>query len=221
MSNTFLYLYPVSEYFHHEIKRLAPHYENESFIAKELSDYKNADSVDDQNIIKKIALVKTYSLAEEQYFNTLNTCIDKRYRMQDYSIKFVTFSDTPVDYHVNVIGDDTIIHADISFSDMVERSIYANAQYIINQLRNSNEISHLRIGGFHMRDCVEKVAKSAYESGIDVLVDEDLTEFLTMNIKRGSFDESQFPGYNLNEALGGGIFLLRPKFPWLYNYYSD
>jgi len=34
----------------------------------------------------------------------------------------------------------------------------------------------LVVGGFHLWDCVNKAAKHAYEQGIDVEVDEDLTE---------------------------------------------
>jgi len=40
----------------------------------------------------------------------------------------------------------------------------------------SSPIEELVIGGFHLWDCVDKMAKYAYSRGIPVSVDEDLTE---------------------------------------------
>lgn len=41
-------------------------------------------------------------------------------------------------------------------------------------------IEELVVGGFHRRDCVDKVARYAHEQGIQVQVDEDLTELFFM-----------------------------------------
>jgi hypothetical protein len=57
-----------------------------------------------------------------------------------------------------------------------------------------------------MWDCVEKLAKTAYEKGIDVLVDEDLTEFFSERLKDPNFKIDKYPTYNPRE---GGDFCFK------------
>ncbi|MCH8741713.1 hypothetical protein IH779_02335 [Patescibacteria group bacterium] len=46
-------------------------------------------------------------------------------------------------------------------------------------------IDELVVSGFHFSDCVESIAKYAHEQGIQVFVDEDLTELFFYGIDRG------------------------------------
>ena len=52
-------------------------------------------------------------------------------------------------------------------------------------LANVADVSVLRVGGFHQWDCVDKIAKAAFEKKIDILVDEDTTEPFLWSGKRG------------------------------------
>ena len=73
-----------------------------------------------------------------------------------------------------------------------------------------------------MWDCVQKTAEAAHDLGIDVLVDEDLTEFFGSSMKKAGFDMNYFPSLNLRD-LAGRYFehamKVRKSKPWLYQDY--
>jgi hypothetical protein len=63
----------------------------------------------------------------------------------------------------------------ISFKNHCKNKTYPKPKDIINLC--SEPIDELIVGGFHIWDCVNKVARFAYKQGIKVVVDEDLTQF--------------------------------------------
>ncbi|MGM5488181.1 MAG: hypothetical protein ACQESG_04495 [Nanobdellota archaeon] len=81
--------------------------------------------------------------------------------------------------------------------------------------------SVLRLGGFHLWDCVERVAKRAYNRGLDVLVDEDLTELFTSRMQLPEFRTDRYPCYRAPEHPYYQEFLHQRKGkPWLWQDYS-
>lgn len=200
MRNTFIFLYPQDEIFSAEIERgyHLTRKEHESKTAAQ-SNFKQA------------------------YKEKMNQCINERYRKQGFEIVYALLDKSelsdiiihyPRDRIINV-GIDAATHrtqrADGSFP-------YPDNDYILNQLSPK----HLRIAGFHMWDCVAKLAKRAHERKINVLVDEDLTEFFTGRFLKADFNPFNYPGYNprLERKIFFEVFMeARKGSPWLLQHY--
>jgi len=151
----------------------------------------------------------------------LNDCISQRYRERGFSIGSVTFEDKPLEI-VDVKRGDLILRNGITYVDHVNSRLYPDPNVILNQLPDS--MKHLRLAGFHAWDCVEKVAKSAHERGIDILVDEDLTQFLISRyVQDPNFKRDSYPGFNPHVLKSQGIFesfiSARKSKPWLWQKY--
>src|SRR4030042_599587 len=161
---------------------------------------------------------------KKKYKHTLNACIDVRYRQMDYKINYAIFDDTPVSEIINLHSSDTIIKVGLDFKTHTTKQSnreypYPNQDYILNQL---GEVSIIRIAGFHMWDCVERLAKRAYERRIDTLVDEDLTEFFTGRLRDPNFRINKYPTYNPRKdgQIGLKFFMeARRERPWLWQKY--
>jgi hypothetical protein len=92
---------------------------------------------------------------------------------------------------------------------------YPDNDKILAQLGN---IWKLTISGFHMWDCVEKVAKAAHDKGIHTIVDEDLTEFLVQKINNPTFVLNEYQMNDLsklNEFEKQSFLKAREGKPWL------
>ena len=72
-----------------------------------------------------------------------------------------------------------------------------------------------------MWDCVDKLAKQAYEGGLDVLVDEDLTEFMFHRVFDKELKKEKYdPTYIFNKSMMKEIYLeTRQKRPWFWQNY--
>ncbi len=108
--------------------------------------------------------------------------IDARYRKASYAINWLLFSKddnlsepdlSKVPDYVKFHKKDNILNAGISFESHISKKIYADPEYVLNQLP---EHQKLILGGFHQWDCVESIAERSYERGIETFVDEDTTE---------------------------------------------
>ena len=146
----FIYLYPIEEYFTTEIER------------HEL--YSLSKPIDNKPFSKT-------------YFDTLNAAIFLRYRQNNFGINWVTFDDRGIHPEVDVRNEDKIIKVSMDFiTHSTERGDgtypYPDNEVLLDQIPEE----YMVISGFHMWDCVEKFAKTAHKRGLDVLVDEDLTE---------------------------------------------
>ena len=154
----------------------------------------------------------------DSYPEIFNKIIEKRYRTKEFGINFAIFGNTEVDSRIEVKGSDKIIPVgvDLRASDFK----YPNPDYIIDQL-NLKEIKHLRISGFHVYDCVEKVAKRAYERKMNVLVDEDLTNFFFSRYRNPNFKVDKYPTFNpwdVSDKKEGKIEIRREREskPWMF-----
>ncbi|MBQ9019100.1 MAG: hypothetical protein IJ097_02150 [Bacilli bacterium] len=113
----------------------------------------------------------------------LNETINKRYREQGYEIVYALYPDKEI-FGIEKQNGDKVIYTDIIFD---EASVYdskgnekrdfapkyPSEKYLIDQL---GDVEHLVVGGYHFSDCVKRVAEFALQSGIDVLIDIDMTD---------------------------------------------
>ena len=115
-------------------------------------------------------------------FLRINDIIDARYRQRGYKIFWLMFSkedkssepDMSIfSSYIRINEKDAIIACGVSFATHVEEKKYPKPEFIFSQMPG---ITELMVGGFHQWDCVNKIAKYAYEKAIPVLVDEDTTE---------------------------------------------
>ena len=119
--------------------------------------------------------VKEPDLFKQKYKLLLNQCIDLRYRQKGFNINYALFNDTTLSDMIELHESDKILNVGMDFKTHTTKKSdgtysYPNQDYIINQL---GIVKVIRIAGFHMWDCVEKLAKRSYERGLNVLVDED------------------------------------------------
>jgi hypothetical protein len=92
---------------------------------------------------------------------------------------------------------DRVLETEVTFQNHVLTRTYIDNATLLSRFGDNQEIEHLRVAGFHIWDCVEKFAKEAHGSGVDVLIDEDLTEFLTSRIRsKKGFKRAVYPSYN-------------------------
>lgn len=109
----------------------------------------------------------------------LGAIIDERYRKGGYRVIWVMFrgeNGPDLDHlseHVTIRARDLVIAADVTFKEMLRRR-YPDPAFILSQL--PSPVGRLVIGGFHMWDCVDKLAAFAHQIGFNVIVDEDTTE---------------------------------------------
>ena len=190
----FVFLYPIAKIFNYEIK-----YYTQKFDKAEAKIYK-----------------KNYKLA-------LNTCINARYRQNGFSINYAIFDDCSISKIINIHPTDKIFKVGLDFKTHTTIKSdgtysYPNQDFILDQL-NVRRI--LRIAGFHMWDCVEKLAQKAYEKGYDVMVDEDLTEFFAWRFQKSDFNINIYPSPMPleNDSFFYQSFIrARLNKPWLYQY---
>jgi len=107
-----------------------------------------------------------------------------RRRYPDFQIIWVMFSEirflekpdmSQLWEGISIEKDDIVLACGTSFKEHCAEKAYPDPKTILKAC--SQPIDELVIGGFHFWDCVERVAKYAYEQGINVAVDDDLTEF--------------------------------------------
>ena len=108
-------------------------------------------------------------------------------------------------------------------AEVDEKAQYPNPDLVINDIINGRYIERLVIAGFHMWDCVDRLARRAWERGLPVLVDEDLTEFLGFRIKSGGINTAEYPGWDPKKAFREESFFeefqkARKNKPWLYQF---
>lgn len=161
----------------------------------------------------------------KRYREVLNACIDVRYRKHGFSVFAVNFNNHGLSNVFELRPEDRIIEAGLDFKTHTTKREdntypYPDNDCMLDQLQ---QVKILRIGGFHTWDCVEKFAKRSHERGVDTLVDEDLTQFLTYQIVDGNLKIDRYPNYRPRK-LGRGylkMFLTARKGkPWMWQDYS-
>lgn len=81
----------------------------------------------------------------------------------------------------SVNGEDIIGACGVTFEDHCKKRIYPKEDKILKLC--PEPVEKLVVGGFHLWDCVDKTARYAYNQGINVSVDEDLTELFFWSVR--------------------------------------
>jgi hypothetical protein len=223
----FLFMYPIDAYFEVELGKDAFFYLQAKGLSeppqKLIERMNRAKTRDEQIELEKQAQKLEQETFKSEYSRILNSCIDLRYRKNDFGINYLVFDDTGVSDIINFRKGDRIARAGLTFVKHVAEKTYPNPDYILNQFLPS-ELGHLRLAGFHAWDCVEKLAKRAHKRGIDVLVDEDLTQFLISRyVQDPNFKMDFYPGFNpqVFKSLStlNSFFEARKGKPWFVQNY--
>ena len=163
MRKVFLYLYPIEEF-------------TKMFLFHDDSLY------DEWNVERPLPI--------------LNDTINQRYREKGYQIVYALYPDKDL-YGLKKSAKDLIVYTDILFSEASaydENGVkknnfipkYPNEKLLLEQL---GAIDKLVVGGYHVMDCVKRVAEVALSLGIDTLVDLDLTDlFFNVYKQKDYFD---------------------------------
>lgn len=161
-----------------------------------------------------------------KYFRIFNNCINERYRSRGFTVNFAVFDDKNVDKRIKVLENDRIVKVGVTLQNYFSNKGYPDSDFILNQL-NLKDIEHLRVAGFHIWDCVERVAQRAYERGIDVLVDEDLTNIFASRVTHPKFRTDKYPTFELKNAptldrewFAEAFLEARRGKPWMFQRYE-
>ncbi|MFH1505844.1 MAG: hypothetical protein ABIE94_02550 [archaeon] len=223
--NHFLFLYPTTEYMDYEIEQGARLHR--ALLDEDDGRFDNRwkEISSEEERVALLAEIKQFmeQTFREEYGAMLNACIDLRYRKKGFQINYALFDDTEVSDKVILQPTDNIIRVGLDYvthTTKVDGEYpYPNQDYILDQLGQPEK---LRVAGFH-EDCVGKLARRAYERGMDVLVDEDLTEFFISRIRRPDFRLDTYPSVDRRSEIGPELFEisieLRRDKPWLLRDY--
>jgi len=157
-----------------------------------------------------------------EYFQQFNECIQKRYSDKNFQINHVLMRGDRICDKIYRRKDDSILFADISYNDMLtfyktNKNYHIDTKNILSQL--SGNIDRLVVGGYLLSDCVEKFAEDSFDLGLDVLVDEDLTDLFSRFRKSRNFKTNDYPTFNL-ASLGyyaiNDYLEYRKDKPWLW-----
>lgn len=200
-NKVFLFLYPQEEIFQHEIERVSVFFKDPEEKEKDayfLPRIKSTKTEQEKKTIRAEARRDRADSFRPVYSAKLNSCINWRYRMNGFSVNYAILDDCEVSEVILLEPGDKIIR--VGMDAQTHRTKredgtypYPNQDYILNQL---NSPERLVVTGFHMWDCVERLAKRAYERGISTLVDEDLTEFFAGRLKDRDFRVKTYPTYD-------------------------
>ena len=144
---------------------------------------------------------------KRRYKQALNHTVDLRYRQKGFSINYAILDDSQVSEVIDLQEEDSVLKVGMdSKTHRTEREdrtyLYPDQDFILEQF---GKISVLRVAGFHAYSCCEKLAKRSHERGIDSLIDEELTQFFSMEFERPTFKPDTYPSINPREYMGGRV----------------
>jgi len=193
----FIFLYPIPEYVDHAIGSGMRAWHRSRKEADFLRILKIAHSEEEKKAIRKTALRELRQEYGEVYSAKLNECIDARYRQKGFCIYFAIFDGHEISDAITLHETDCTIQVGLDFETHTTKVNgaypYPDTDFILDQLGTPRK---LVVAGFHMWDCVERFARRAHERGLDVLVDEDLTEFFPARLREEGFCVDTYPTYN-------------------------
>lgn len=224
---TFIFLYPQQEIFDHEISTHSFLYKSPK-LSEECTNFMHRFEIAKTQQEKEKIRAEWRKLEADSfkpfYSAKLNSCIYHRYRRNGFSIVYALLDDSSVADIIQLHPNDRVIYVGMDSKTHRTKGVdgqypYPNQDYILDQLL---PVKTLRVSGFHMWDCVEKLARRAHEGGIEVLVDEDLTEFFAGRLNDRAFRIKKYPSYNPRKHQKSMLDLFmdaRKNKPWLWQEY--
>ena len=158
------------------------------------------------------------------YATALHETIEKRYRANGFCVSWVLFPDVRPSELAPIELRDQLITVDVPFNQSPSTYRYASQEIIFAALP---AVSHVRVAGFHLWDCVQRTAREAHRRGIDTLVDEDLTELSAFRLvdrhrgipespRQAVFDPAVYQPPRIPPGFTGEHFLnVRSGKPWM------
>jgi hypothetical protein len=225
-NNVFVYLYPEVDILESEVDKIWTYFETPETKALERIWEKSKDSEEKKRLAQKAQEISR-RMATQFYSTKLGECINQRYRQKGFSIFYALLDARPISPLIKVQEGDRIVSVGMTVQEHrtkkpgIEEYSYPDQDCILKQLGNPQV---LRVGRFHMWACVERLAKRAYEKGVDVLVDEDLTEFFGFDSRQQGFRTDNYPTKNPRNIKNGSDFFerfmeARKNKPWLWQGY--
>jgi len=228
MVKAFIFLYPQEEIFQHEIERGSVFFEDPQNKEKDayfILKIKTANTEQEKEVIRAEARKDRADSFRPVYSAKLNSCINWRYRKNGFSINYAVLDGCEVSDVIRLQSTDKVINVGMDAkTHRTKREDgtypYPDQDYILNQLDSPKK---LIVAGFHVGDCVERLAKKAYErGGINTLVDEDLTEFFAGRLKDRDFRVKTYPTYDArkhHKKMIDMFMAARQGKPWLWQEY--
>ena len=224
-NKAFLYLYPQKNIIDFQIENQSWNHENAGIQMdfesrfREVGDEYEKEKLREKNFSES---TKSYS---KSFSEILNMVIDERYRKNDFKIFFTLLDDMQISELIDVRQTDNLIYVGMDSkthytADSNGKHPYPDRDLILNQI---GEVDNLVVSGFHLNDCVKKIARRAHLRGIKTLVDEELTELFGYNLNREDFDPKVFPSIDPREVIKDELVIdhflkKRKNKPWLYQY---
>ncbi len=170
---------------------------------------------------------------QTKYRTFINLAIDERYRKKGFTINHIVTKNDAVSELITVHPTDNVLSASLTHEEMAElerhnKEYHVNTQEILIQLHidstfnraSTHRGGQIIVGGFFWSDCVDFFAKEAYAAGLNVLVDEDLTDLFPYRLKRPEFKIGTYPSYDPTELgdMYSAFLENRKDSPWLWKY---
>lgn len=199
----FIFLYPHDNNFEFDIRKgcgllrldfVSADSDKEILEALHRKGIARMEEIDDG--LKKAGIIRRrYRTYRKKYLTALNRAIDERYRKKGFDIFFALLDSSPISEIIRLDSSDRIIEVGMDAKTHKTKRAdgtypYPDNNYIIDQL---GDISILSVGGFHLWDCVEKLAIAAHERGLRTLIDDDLTNYFTLRLADPNFNTDRFP----------------------------
>lgn len=175
------------------------------------------ESEDERERVREEWMAFKYKAYRRIYADSLNSCIDRRYRQKGFSINYVLSNGESISSVIKIVDSDKVIH--VNGTHTISRS---DCEYVLDSL---GQVPFIRVGGFHFGDCVQRFAEVACLRGVESLVDEELTELFGGFFERSDFNPEIFPSIDPRKKISYDNFIelfvrQRQDKPWLYQWQS-